>query len=120
MGTRTMRALLSSGMVGCTQAFVRVLAKCISVPRVPSRRRWAIEMTVSDIDDVPTRIPKRRAYLIAASKLEKWLVFDCPCNSGHQIMPGYIKQGSRSVRLRCSTYREIHPKRQLGITSPAP
>lgn len=86
MGTRTMRALLTSGMDGCTQAFVRVLAKCISVPRVPSRRRWAIEMTVSDIDEVPTRIPKRRAYLVAASKLEKWLVFDCPCNSGHQIM----------------------------------
>lgn len=91
MGNRAMRALLSRGVVGCEQAFARVLAKCISVRRVPSRRRWAIEMTVSDINEVPTRIPKRRAYLIAASKLEKWLVFDCPCNSGHQIMPGDFK-----------------------------
>ena len=86
MGRRMMTALLSGGFVGCKQALERVLAKGISVARLPSRGRWAIEMTVSDIDDVPTRIPMRRAYLVAASKLEKWLVFDCPCNSGHQIM----------------------------------
>ena len=86
MGGLTMRALLGSGVVRCKQAFERVLGKCISVSQVPSRRRWTIKMTVPNIDDVPARIPKRRAYLVAVSKLEKWLVFDCPCNSGHQIM----------------------------------
>lgn len=46
---------------------------------------------MSDIDEAPIQIPKGRAYLVAASKLETWLVFDCPCNSGRQIMPVDIK-----------------------------
>lgn len=52
MGERTMKALLGRSIGSCAQAFAGVLAKCISVGRVLSRRRWAIEMTVSDIDEV--------------------------------------------------------------------
>lgn len=37
MGERTMKALLSRGIGSCAQAFAGVLAKCISVRRVPSR-----------------------------------------------------------------------------------
>lgn len=85
MGERKLRALLSGSIAGCKQTFGRALGKCISVSRIPSRH-WAIEMTVPDIEDVPARIRKRRACLVAVSQLEKWLVFKCPCNSGHQVV----------------------------------
>ena len=49
-------------------------------------RRWRIEQTVSGVDDVPSQIPHRRAFLVATPTLLKWLVFDCPCGTGHQIM----------------------------------
>ena len=49
-------------------------------------RPWRLEATVSDIDDVPLRIRRRRAYLVATATHHKWLVFDCPCGAGHRIV----------------------------------
>lgn len=49
-------------------------------------RRWRIEHTAAEVDEVPRQIPTRRAYLVMASTRKKWLVFDCPCGMGHRIM----------------------------------
>ena len=49
-------------------------------------RPWRLEATVSDMDDVPPKIGSRRAYLVATARHHKWLVFDCPCGTGHRIV----------------------------------
>lgn len=49
-------------------------------------RPWRIEATVPEVDQVPRRIRARRAFLVAAEARRKWLVFDCPCGSGHRIL----------------------------------
>lgn len=53
--------------------------------RLPSRS-WRLEATVSDMDEVPPHIGSRRAYLVATARRHKWLVFDCPCGTGHRIV----------------------------------
>lgn len=52
---------------------------------LPSRA-WRLEATVSDMDEVPPQIGSRRAYLVATARRHKWLVFDCPCGTGHRIV----------------------------------
>lgn len=37
-------------------------------------------------DEVPERLPPNSAVLVGSLNHPKWLVFDCPCNSGHRIM----------------------------------
>lgn len=49
-------------------------------------RRWRLEATVSDMDQVPPNIRPRRAYLVATPSRRKWLAFDCACSSGHRIL----------------------------------
>ena len=49
-------------------------------------RPWRVEATVSEVDQVPRRIRARRAFLVAGEARRKWLVFDCPCGSGHRIL----------------------------------
>lgn len=49
-------------------------------------RPWRVEATVSEVDQVPRRIRAHRAFLVAAEARRKWLVFDCPCGSGHRIL----------------------------------
>ena len=47
---------------------------------------WRLEATVSDMDNVPAHIRPHRAYLVATATHRKWLVFDCPCGTGHRIV----------------------------------
>ena len=49
-------------------------------------RPWRLEAIVSDMDQVPPKVPPRRAYLVADSSRRKWLVFDCACGGGHRIL----------------------------------
>lgn len=49
-------------------------------------RRWRVTCTAGNVDEVPCTIPKRRACLVGSGQLQKWLIFDCPCNTGHRIM----------------------------------
>ena len=49
-------------------------------------RRWRLEATVPDMDEVPLNIRPRRAYLVGTSSRPKWLVFDCACGGGHRIL----------------------------------
>lgn len=50
------------------------------------RKRWRVEDTAAEVDEVPGQIPRRRAYLVRTSTQVKWLVFDCPCGAGHRVI----------------------------------
>lgn len=50
------------------------------------RKRWQIAARVDAADEIPARIPDRRAILVGAKREPKWLVFDCPCGGGHRLM----------------------------------
>lgn len=47
---------------------------------------WRVTATVADMDEVPVRIRRRRAFVVATETRRKWLVFDCPCDGGHRIL----------------------------------
>lgn len=49
-------------------------------------RPWRVEATVADMDEVPERIRRRRAFVVATETRRKWLVFDCPCGHGHRVL----------------------------------
>ncbi len=48
--------------------------------------RWRIVATVPSADEIPDRLPKRAAVVVATDNFSKWIVFDCPCRSGHRVM----------------------------------
>lgn len=70
-------------------------------------RPWLLAGTVSDGDEVPDRIPARRAILVGASSRWKWLVFDCPCRTGHRIMLNLDPDRRPYWNLRVSPTRRI-------------
>ena len=47
---------------------------------------WRIVAIVDAADDIPKRLPRNGAVLVGTSARPKWIVFDCPCRSGHRIM----------------------------------
>lgn len=49
-------------------------------------RPWRVEATVADMDEVPVRIRRRRAFVVATETRRKWIVFDCPCGGGHRVV----------------------------------
>lgn len=51
-----------------------------------SRRRWQVTGTYDDIDDVPEVLTSREIAIIATPQFVKWIIFDCPCRTGHRIM----------------------------------
>ncbi len=48
--------------------------------------RWRIVALAVAADEVPERLPRNGAVFIGTPHHPKWLVFDCPCRSGHRIM----------------------------------
>lgn len=47
---------------------------------------WRVVGEVESADEIPTTLPRRGAVLVVASKRQKWLAFDCPCNLHHRIL----------------------------------
>ena len=74
-------------------------------------RAWQLEATVADMDEVPPHIGPRRAYLVATARHHKWLVFDCPCGTGHRIVLNLDRARRPVWTLRVSKRRVItlHP-----------
>ena len=72
---------------------------------------WRLEATVSDMDDVPAHIRPRRAYLVATATRHKWLVFDCPCGTGHRIVLNLdrARRPRWTVRLCKTAALTLHP-----------
>ncbi len=48
--------------------------------------RWRIVGCVEAADEVPDQLPRNSAVLVGTKNYPKWLVFNCPCRSGHRIM----------------------------------
>ena len=71
-------------------------------------RPWLLAGIVSEGDEVPDRIPVRRAFLVGVPSSWKWLVFDCPCRTGHRIMLN-LDRGRRP-------HWTIHVSRRRRIT----
>lgn len=51
-----------------------------------SGERWKVTQVVADVDDIPNQLARREIILVATSQFTKWIVFDCPCGTGHRIM----------------------------------
>jgi len=47
---------------------------------------WRIVSTYEAVDEVPQFLPRNGVALVASEGVLKWLVFDCPCRSGHRMM----------------------------------
>lgn len=47
---------------------------------------WRIIGCVEAADEVPDRLPRHGAVLVGSERIPKWIIFDCPCRSGHRIM----------------------------------
>jgi hypothetical protein len=47
---------------------------------------WRIVAAVAAADEVPTTLPRNGVVLVGNHQHSKWLVFDCPCRTGHRIM----------------------------------
>lgn len=47
---------------------------------------WRVVAIVEAADEVPDLIKKRGVVLVGTTRQPKWLVFDCPCETGHRIM----------------------------------
>lgn len=87
---------------------VRLLAlKLRRVREYLTAKRWRIERAVAEADRIPELIPNHRAILVGTPPLQKWLVFDCPCNSGHRIMLNLDSNKTPSWQLKVSLFGRI-------------
>ena len=48
--------------------------------------RWRVVASCEAADEVPLALPRNGAVLVASGDFVKWLVFDCPCRTGHRLM----------------------------------
>jgi Family of unknown function (DUF6527) len=71
--------------------------------------RWKVSATVAEADLVPDRIGADSAVLVGTKALPKWLVFDCPCNSGHRIMLNLSKTRRPFWRIIHGQYLTVKP-----------
>ena len=87
-----------------TRSWRRVAERVFAPP-------WRVEATVSEMDEVPRRIRSRRAFLVATPTRRKWLVFDCPCGTGHRILLNLDRTRLPFWTLRLSANRQftLHP-----------
>jgi hypothetical protein len=52
---------------------------------LPFRRMTCLGV-VDSADDIPEKLPRSAAILVASQGRQKWIAFDCPCQSGHRIL----------------------------------
>ncbi len=69
--------------------------------------RWRVVGVYQDLDDIPDGLPRKGVAIVQAPNLVKWIVFDCPCGTGHRIM----LNGDRARR----PYWTLHPARLLSV-----
>ena len=48
--------------------------------------RWRIVGGTESADEVPDRLPRNAVTLVGDPRRAKWIIFDCPCRTGHRIM----------------------------------
>lgn len=48
--------------------------------------RWRVIGQAGSADNVPDQLPRNAVALVSDVGRTKWIVFDCPCRTGHRIM----------------------------------
>ena len=87
--------------------FPKFRRACLATLGFLPTRRWRIMDAVIEADDVPYRISRHRAVLVSTPPLQKWLVFDCPCGTGHRIMLNLDHNRQPYWRLTISMFGKI-------------
>lgn len=49
-------------------------------------QRWRIVGEAESADEIPDRLPRNGVAVVGNGHRAKWIVFDCPCRTGHRIM----------------------------------
>jgi hypothetical protein len=49
-------------------------------------QRWRVIGAAESADEIPDRLPRNGIALVGDEARTKWIVFDCPCRTGHRIM----------------------------------
>jgi len=47
---------------------------------------WRAVGAVDSADDVPDKLPRNGAVIVASGQRQKWIAFDCPCRGGHRVL----------------------------------
>jgi hypothetical protein len=84
--------------------FVRRLLR-----RLLPDRKWHVAMRVAAADEMPGNIPAFTAVMVGTDADPKWLAFDCPCGTGHQIMLNLDRRRSPSWTVTNTRRLTIKP-----------
>lgn len=55
-------------------------------------RKWRVVLRVDAGDQIPERIPRGGAVLVAPEESPTWIAFDCPCRQHHRVMLNLERQ----------------------------
>jgi len=80
---------------------------------------WRLVETVEDADDVAERLPRNGMSLVGQVGAPKWLVFDCPCRSGHRIMLNADPSRRPFWRMHVSDRRRVTVAPSVDYQGPA-
>jgi Family of unknown function (DUF6527) len=89
------------------------------VGRLVPRRRWHVAFRVLVADQIPADVPALSAVMVGTPADPRWLAFDCPCGTGHQIMlnldrrrsPYWTVTSTRRLTIRPSVDSSRHGRR---------
>lgn len=48
--------------------------------------RWRIVGRTQSADEIPDQLPRNAVALVSDARRTKWIIFECPCRTGHRIM----------------------------------
>ena len=72
-------------------------------------RRWRVAEHVAAADEVPQRLPYRGVVLVGPRHAPTWLVFDCPCRTGHRLMVNLDRTRPPFWTIELQRALSIHP-----------
>ena len=72
-------------------------------------RKWRGIAEVENADEIPDLIQGRGAIVVAEDGTKKWLVFDCPCKSGHRVMLNIDSRRRPMWKLASTTPLTVAP-----------
>lgn len=71
--------------------------------------RWRIVARADAADEVPKKLPRNAAVFVGTDSHPKWLVFDCPCRSGHRIMLSLDANRTPCWKIKRFDLLSVHP-----------
>jgi hypothetical protein len=70
---------------------------------------WRAVGIAESADEVPDHLPRNGVALVGSAHQVKWIVFDCPCRTGHRIMLNADRSRWPSWQLHGSWRLTISP-----------